>query len=153
MRYVPEPVYIVDRFDRVVAQLGDDPNRLPQVDVKRLHIIDACHLLNRSWVFKYNGALLEGLNEIIDKTINKLQTRTRLFRWLVLNVLVANDDCHLKKLSFFMAADGVRLTEHHDLLGTRAYYTKVVAQDKASWPDEVRKKLTGVRLFIDPAHQ
>lgn len=135
MRYVPEPVYIVDRFDRVVAQRGADPNGLPQIDVKRLHIIDACQLLNRSRVFKYNGASLEALNEIINKTTNKLQTRTRLFRWLVFNVLVANDDCHLKNLSFYMAADGVRLTEHYDLLGTGAYYTKAIAQDKASWSD------------------
>lgn len=135
VRYVPEPVYIVDRFDRVVAQLGADPNGLPQIDVKRLHIIDACQLLNRSRVFKYNGASLEALNEIIDKTTNKLQTRTRLFRWLVFNVLVANDDCHLKNLSFFMAADGIRLTDHYDLLGTGAYYTKAIAQDKASWSD------------------
>ncbi|MGK5025483.1 HipA domain-containing protein [Janthinobacterium sp. RB2R34] len=135
MRYVPQPVYIVNRFDRVVAQLGSEANGLPQIDVKRLHIIDACQLLNRSRVFKYNGASLEALNEIINKTTNKLQTRTRLFRWLVFNVLVANDDCHLKNLSFFVAADGVRLTEHYDLLSTGAYYTKAIAQDNASWPN------------------
>lgn len=135
VRYVPEPVYIVDRFDRVVTRRGKDPKGILQLDVERLHIIDACQLLNHSRIFKYNGASLEALNQIIDKTTNKLQTRTRLFRWLVFNVLVANDDCHLKNLSFFVAADGVRLTPHYDLLGTGAYYTKAIVQDKASWSD------------------
>ena len=135
VRYVPEPVYIVDRFDRVVTQQSNDRDGPPEIDVKRLHIIDACQLLNRSRVFKYNGASLDALKEIIDKTTNKLHTRTRLFRWLVFNVLLANDDCHLKNLSFFVAADGVRLTEHYDLLGTGAYYTKAIAQEKASWPE------------------
>lgn len=135
VRHVPEPVYIIDRFDRVVTQLGEGSNGLPQIDVKRLHIIDACQLLTRSRMFKYNGASLEALNHIIARTTNKLQTRTRLFRWLVFNVLMANDDCHLKNLSFFMAADGVKLTEHYDLLGTGAYYTKAIAEEKASWPD------------------
>lgn len=148
VRYVPEPVYIVERFDRVVTQLGTDTTGAPQLDVNRLHIIDACQLLNRSRVFKYNGASLAALTDIINTTTNKLQTRTLLFRWLVFNVLVANDDCHLKNLSFFVAADGVRLTEHYDLLGTGTYYTKALAQEKGSWPNvRMAISLPGANTF------
>lgn len=125
LRHVPEPVYIVDRFDRRVAAQG----------VQRLHIIDACQLLNRARTFKHSGASLQALSQIIERTTNRLHTRLQLFRWLVFNVVVGNDDCHLKNLSFFMAADGIKLAPHYDLLATSAYHTKAFADDKASWPN------------------
>lgn len=135
IRNVPEPVYVIDRFDRIVTRLVSNQNSGLQLDVTRVHIIDACQLLNCSRVFKYTGASLASLNDIINRTTNKIQTRTRLFRWLVFNVLIANHDCHLKNLSFFMAADGIRLTEHYDLLCTGVYLTNAIAKDKTSWPD------------------
>jgi serine/threonine-protein kinase HipA len=58
-----------------------------------------------------------------------------LFRWLVFNIVVANDDCHLKNLSFFMSAEGVQLAPHYDLLATSAYYTRAFAVEKATWAD------------------
>lgn len=125
LRYVPQPVYIVERFDRIVAA----PPR-----VQRLHIIDACQLLNKARGFKHVGATLESLQQIIERTTNRIDTRQRLFRWLVFNILVANDDCHLKNLSFHVGADGVMLAPHYDLLCTGAYSTKAFADDRATWP-------------------
>jgi serine/threonine-protein kinase HipA len=71
-----------------------------------------------------------------------------LFRWLVFNVVMANDDCHLKNLSFFVAADGIRLTPHYDLLATGAYYTRAFAHHRATWPDvPMAIALPNARLF------
>jgi hypothetical protein len=44
---------------------------------------------------------------VVERTTNKIDTRLRLYRWLVFNIVVANDDCHLKNLSFYMRPDSV----------------------------------------------
>jgi serine/threonine-protein kinase HipA len=146
--YVPDPIYIVDRFDRRVKLVGTTEEGMPRLEVQRLHIIDACQLLNRARTFKHSGASLESLRSIIERTTNKLHSRLHLFRWLVFNVLIANDDCHLKNLSFFMAPDGIKLAPHYDLLATGAYYTRAFADDKATWANvPLAIALPGARLF------
>jgi serine/threonine-protein kinase HipA len=47
LRYVPEPVYIVERFDRRIEAQGKGPH-LEGRRVFRRHVIDACQLLTRS---------------------------------------------------------------------------------------------------------
>lgn len=128
MRYVPQPVYIIERFDR---QLDSDAS---PGQARRLHIIDACQLLNRDRLFKHRGASLSALREVISTCTNRAAARLRLFSWLVFNILVANDDCHLKNLSFRVGTDGIFLAPHYDLLSTGAYYTRAIAGDKAIWP-------------------
>ena len=128
MTYVPEPVYIIERFDRQSDGSGEN------MHVKRLHIIDACQLLNRDRLFKHTGASLAALRDVIAACTNRAAARLRLFSWLVFNILVANDDCHLKNLSFRVGADGIFLAPHYDLLSTGAYYTRAIAGENASWP-------------------
>lgn len=69
---------------------------VPRVDIRYVpepvHIIDACQLLNKARTFKYSGATLAALREVIDATTNKASTRMRLFRWLAFNTPVANND-------------------------------------------------------------
>lgn len=134
LRYVPEPVYIIERFDRRVELAKKGPE-VAERQVFRRHIIDACQLLNRARSFKHTGASLEALQEVIDKATNKAAARLQLFRWLVFNVAVGNDDCHLKNLSFFMTADGVQLAPHYDLLATSVWNTRAFAEDKENWPN------------------
>ena len=155
MRYVPQPVYIIDRFDRVVQAVQKrhravKPGVQDSSDVQRLHIIDACQLLNKARTFKHSGASLAALLMVIERTTNKIDTRIRLFRWLVFNILVANDDCHLKNLSFYISHDGVALAPHYDLLATGAYYTRAFADEKATW-GKVRMAfpLPGAHYFED----
>jgi len=149
MRYVPEPVYLIERFDREV----DDKSlrklaRLAAPAVRRLHIIDACQLLNKDRNFKHVGATLDALVQVVERTTNKLATRTALFRWLVFNILVGNDDCHLKNLSFFVRHDGIWLAPHYDLLCTGSYCTRAFAEDRATWSHvPMAFALPGARTF------
>jgi len=134
MRYVPEPVYLIERFDRVVDEnLPYSPHLLTAPQARRLHTIDACQLLNKDRTFKHAGATLEALCQVIERTTNKLATRTGLFRWLVFNILIGNDDCHLKNLSFHVRPDGIWLAPHYDLLCTGSYHTKTFADERATW--------------------
>ena len=124
-RYTPEPVYIVERFDRLVDNTGR---------TQRRHIIDACQLLNKSRTFKYKTATLQTLAQIIDYCRNRVITRLSLYRWLVFNLLVANSDNHLKNLSFMVSAEGIELAPAYDLLSTGTYHTRAFANERANWP-------------------
>ncbi|MEL4181550.1 HipA domain-containing protein [Roseateles sp. PN1] len=124
-RYTPEPVYIVARFDRYADGQG-----LTQ----RRHIIDACQLLNKARSFKYRHASLTTLADIVACCRNRASTRLRLFSWLVFNVLIGNDDCHLKNLSFLVTSDGIELAPFYDLLSTAVYHTRAFAEERATWP-------------------
>ena len=124
-RYVPEPVYLVERFDRYTDAAGV---------TQRRHIIDACQLLNKSRGFKYAGATLEGLGQIVAACRNRASTRINLYRWLIFNVLIANNDNHLKNLSFMVGREGIELSPAYDLLSTGAYHTRAFAGDRADWP-------------------
>lgn len=123
-RYVPQPVYLVDRFDRI----GDDP-------VRRIHVIDSCQLLNKSRAFKYTAARVETLAEAVKHCRAKAAARLHLYRWVVFNVLVGNGDNHLKNLSFIVKPDGVGVAPAYDLLSTAVYSTRAIANEKATWPN------------------
>jgi serine/threonine-protein kinase HipA len=109
--YVPEPVYLVERFDR--------ENTWP--DQSRLHMLDACQLLALDKAFKYKSSNVESLCILNNHCRNKAKTRMQLYNWAVFNAIVGNTDAHLKNLSFFMTNDTITLTPHYDLLSTAIY--------------------------------
>jgi serine/threonine-protein kinase HipA len=140
--YVPQPVYLIERFDRRRPP-GSSPGQS-----QRLHIIDACQLLNKARTFKHSGASLQALRDVIDLCTDRALTRIRLFTWLVFNVLMGNDDCHLKNLSFTVTHNGFSLAPHYDLLSTGAYHTKAIADANGAWPTvPMAIELPGAKMF------
>lgn len=138
-RSTPEPVYVVERFDRRAS---------PNGHTQRLHIIDACQLLNKSRSFKYRNATLQTLAEIVMYCRNRASTRMRLYQWLVFNLLVANGDNHLKNLSFMVSSEGIELAPAYDLLSTGSYHTRALANERANWPNvELTIALPGATTF------
>lgn len=123
-KYVPAPVYVIERFDRTVKEVGS---------VERLHAIDACQLLNLDRQYKYRKASIKSLADIAAACNVRAPTRLLLFRWFVFNLLVGNNDAHLKNLSFLVSAQGIRLAPHYDMISTTAYHTKAIGNDV--WPD------------------
>lgn len=121
-RYVPSPIFLIDRFDRVSNSLG----------WQRLHVIDACQLLGLDRNFKYSQGSMESLSLLSKKCRSPAVVRTRLFGWLVFNVLVGNSDAHLKNLSFMVSHEGVQLAPFYDLLSVANYDTR--AFDSNGWP-------------------
>ena len=84
-RYAPSPVYLIDRFDRY-----------PDGDAwQRRHVIDACQLLGLDRSFKYRQGSMDKLAALANACRSPAVARTRLFGWLVFNVLVGNSDAHL----------------------------------------------------------
>jgi len=138
-RYVPEPVYLIERFDRYV----DGQVR------RRRHAIDACQLLGLDRSFKYTQGSMENLARIANACRNRAQARVRLYGWLVFNVLTGNGDAHLKNLSFLVDGSGVQLAPHYDLLCTACYDAALF--DKRGWPDrtELAWPILGVKHFAE----
>jgi serine/threonine-protein kinase HipA len=132
--HVPQSAYAIERFDRQFdhQDLATETAATPPA-VQRVHVIDACQLLNKPRVLKY-GAGVHELRELSQACEDKLTTPVRLFRWLVFNLLVANDDCHLKNLSFLVTPGRVDLAPHYDLLATGVYRTRAFADERGRWP-------------------
>ena len=125
-RYMPSPIYIIDRFDREL-----NPNGWT-----RRHAIDACQLLGLDRSFKYSQGSTKTLGKLANACRSPAVARTRLFEWLVFNVLVGNADAHLKNLSFVVSTEGIELAPFYDLLSTASYES--VAFDKQGWPTQTQ---------------
>ncbi len=138
-RYVPSPVYLVDRFDRVPDARG----------WQRRHVIDACQLLGLDRSFKYSQGSMQRLAALAKACRSPAVARARLFGWLVFNVLVGNSDAHLKNLSFLVSHEGVQLAPFYDLLSVAIYDT--AAFEKKGWPAQTQLAwpILGVRHFSD----
>jgi serine/threonine-protein kinase HipA len=126
--YVPQPVYLIERFDRETDMHSGR--------TLRRHIIDTCQLLNKSRAFKYTSATLPALASAVEQCQSKTVARVRLYRWLVFNFLIGNNDNHLKNVSFLQSANGVELASFYDMLSTQAWATKAMASEKTTWPNE-----------------
>ena len=136
-RYVPSPIYLVSRFDRVIRQQA----------CERRHVIDACQLLGLDRSFKYSQGSVARLAELAQACRSPAVARARLFEWLVFNVLVGNSDAHLKNLSFMVSHEGIELAPFYDLLSVASYDTP--AFDKPGWPSKTQLawSILGVQQF------
>ena len=138
-RYVPSPVYLIDRFDRIPEAHG----------WQRRHVIDACQALGLDRSFKYSQGSIQSLAALANACRTPAVARSRLFGWLVFNVLVGNSDAHLKNLSFVVSHEGIQLAPFYDMLSVATYDTP--AFNKTSWPDKTQLAwpILGVRHFSD----
>jgi serine/threonine-protein kinase HipA len=119
LRRVPEPVYLIERFDRE----GETAN------ARRRHVLDACQLLSLDRRYKYEQATAQTFRKLAELCRAKASTRQAIFRWSIFNVLVGNSDAHLKNLSFYLSRKGIALAPHYDLISTSIY-------KEASWLTE-----------------
>lgn len=125
MRYVPWPVYLVERFDR----------ESHDAQLKRRHILDALQLLSYDRRLKYAKSSAETLNAAIAACRTVAKAKQAIFRWTVYNVLIGNADAHMKNLSFFISSAGVTLAPFYDLVSTVVYTTPQYDRHGPHWPD------------------
>lgn len=112
--HIPEPVYLVERYDR----------RLDGELVRRRHQIDLCQLTNKWPAFKYEadgGATLADVFAATELVRQPAVAKNHLLRWLVFNYIVGNSDAHAKNVSFLVSRDGFDLAPFYDLLSAKIY--------------------------------
>ncbi len=125
-RYVPSPVYLINRFDRLHDAQG----------WQRRHVIDACQLLGLDRSFKYSQGSMASMAALAKACRSPAVARTRLYSWLVFNVLAGNSDAHLKNLSFMVSDEGVQLAPFYDLLSVATYDSP--AYGHQGWPEHTQ---------------
>lgn len=128
LKHVPEPILVVQRFDReVIAQ----PNGTTAV--RRLHCIDGCQALGLPVDFKYErpygdtrdvrdirdgASVKQFMTRLADKTFTPVPAaaRTLFLRWVIFQVLIGNTDAHAKNISFFCQSAGLSVAPAYDLV-------------------------------------
>ena len=109
----PEPLLLIERYDRVVSAAG----------IERMHQLDACQLCGVLPQDKYEvdgGPGFADCFGMLDRhSALPAADRLRLVDWLLFNALVGNADAHGKNIAMLQAADGsLALAPAYDLLAT-----------------------------------
>lgn len=139
-RYVPSPVYLVERFDREAMKESNS--------ISRLHLIDACQVLNLDRQYKYAEGSVERLAELANRCTAPATARLKIYSWLVFNLLTGNSDAHLKNLSFRVTRRGIELAPYYDLIAVGVYESQTFGKD--TWPmTQLAWPLCGKRAFRD----
>lgn len=138
--HVPEPVLVIQRFDRKYA---------PAINtVWRLQCIDGCQVLGLPVDFKYeqpygdgqdvrdirDGASLKQFFQLLsNKELMQATGPARLdfLRWVVFQVLIGNTDAHAKNLTFFSDSNRLTLAPTYDLVSGLALVDAKVTDNLA----------------------
>lgn len=139
LRYIPSPIYIIERFDRVTAH----------EQVERQHTLDALQLLSLAAYTKYSESGIRALLDVLDKCRTPAVARVKLFRWTLFNIFIANSDAHLKNISLIAGAGGYDLAPHYDLLSIGAWARpELCATGEPTWPNiEMSFPITGISHY------
>jgi len=124
-RFQEHLVLNVERFDRVIRK----------EHIERLHIIDACQLLDVSPLYKYERAFGKGRDVAdirngvsFDKLFKATQdlkvpavAKLKILDWALFNLIIGNSDAHGKNISFFIDNRGIEVAPFYDILSTIVY--------------------------------
>ena len=109
------PLYLVERFDRKVTQ----------DKTLRIHQEDFCQAQGLTSRKKYEDdggpKLFENYKLIKSTSAVPLKDLSQFLKWFWFNLLIGNNDCHSKNLSFLHTDKGIRLSPFYDLLCTSIY--------------------------------
>lgn len=111
-------LYITERYDRIQDSNGQ---------ILRIHQQDFCQAFGLLSEEKYEdkgGPTLKMNYELIKKNITIKQRATTLFSyldWICFNLLIGNNDCHSKNLSFLLKDGKIELAPFYDLMCTSVY--------------------------------
>ncbi|PMS18602.1 type II toxin-antitoxin system HipA family toxin [Trinickia dabaoshanensis] len=162
IRRLPEPVLLIERFDRKVEWRGGLAHR-----VQRLHVIDACQALDLPRDFKYErnlgagehvrdireGVSFERLFTLLNEMVTPATARPFLLRWALLQLMLGNSDAHGKNISFFVSRAGLTPAPMYDLVSVNVYGGDVEADMAMAYGDAFTLEEIGPYPLADFAHR
>ena len=133
LKHVPEPVLVIERFDRKVLAQENGTSF-----VQRIHCIDGCQALGLPVDFKYerpygetkdvehlrDGASLKRFLALLgNMTFTPVPglAKVAFLRWAIFQVLIGNTDAHAKNMSFFCSRAGLTVAPAYDLVCALVY--------------------------------
>ena len=109
------PFYITERYDRHVV--GEN--------ISRIHQIDFCQAQNYLVEEKYEEdggpSLATNYACLLVNSSNGIKDVRRYIDWICFNLIIGNNDCHSKNISFIVEGDHLVLAPFYDLLCTSIY--------------------------------
>nr|WP_175799973.1 HipA domain-containing protein [Burkholderia anthina] len=165
IRRIPEPILLIERFDRLVTTEPGDPQRVSAV--RRLHVIDGCQALDLPATLKYErnlgnsedvrnireGVSFEKLFSLTPSLETPAAARSMMLRWALLQWLIGNSDAHGKNISFFVSSGGLDPAPLYDLVCVNVYGDAYVQDMAMAYGDVFRiEELTAFAL-ADFAHR
>ncbi len=142
--HLPEPLYVIERFDRERVSTATGTEKT----IRRLHQIDLCQALGVSQSKKYEsegGLGLQHLFELarspfIDRPIVAVNV---VLHWVAFNYLVGNLDAHAKNIAFLMRGQKAAVAPFYDMLCVEAYWPRttmsmaIAGENKPGWVEGI----------------
>jgi serine/threonine-protein kinase HipA len=165
IRRIPEPILLIERFDRkATVDLSDG---VTIKAVRRLHVIDGCQALDLPVTFKYErnfgnspdvrnareGVSFERLFSLTPYLDNPAAARAFMVRWALLQLLIGNSDAHGKNLSFFLSSAGLVPAPLCDLVSVNAYGENVEQDMAMGYGDAFHLEDVTAFALADFAHR
>ncbi len=147
--HLPEPLYLIERFDRSQTKPtklkkgeGSDADRAAQI--KRLHQIDLCQALGVSPSRKYESEGGLGLHHLFEVLLGPFIDRpavavNAVIQWVAFNFLIGNLDAHAKNIAFLLKGQKAEVAPFYDMLCVEAYLPRatmsmsIAGENKPGW--------------------
>ncbi|MBI5450742.1 MAG: HipA domain-containing protein [Gammaproteobacteria bacterium] len=122
--HLPEPLYVVKRFDREPAEQG--AGQRTGRAFRRLHQIDLCQALGVAPSKKYESEGGLGLHDLFAMLRGTFIQRpivaaNAIVQWIAFNYLIGNLDAHAKNIAFLMRGQKAVVAPFYDMLCVGAY--------------------------------
>lgn len=141
LKHLPEPLYVIERFDRESADPKGEPGGAA---IRRLHQIDLCQALGVSPSKKYEsegGLGLHHLFEVLRGTFvdRPVVAANAVVQWVAFNYLIGNLDAHAKNIAFLMRGQKAAVAPFYDMLCVEAYLPRatmsmaIAGENKPGW--------------------
>lgn len=141
LRHLPEPLYIIERFDRTRPK---PKNGEGASLIKRLHQIDLCQALGVSPSRKYESEGGLGLHHLFEVLLGPFIDRpavavNAVIQWVAFNYLIGNLDAHAKNIAFLLRGQKAEVAPFYDMLCVEAYLPRatmsmsIAGENKPGW--------------------
>jgi serine/threonine-protein kinase HipA len=145
LRHLPEPLYVIERFDRESSDSKGEPGGSA---IRRLHQIDLCQALGVSPSKKYEsegGLGLHHLFEVLRGTFidRPVVAANAVVQWVAFNYLIGNLDAHAKNIAFLMRGQKAAVAPFYDMLCVEAYLPRatmsmaIAGENKPGWVEGI----------------
>ncbi len=145
LKHLPEPLYVIERFDRESSDSKGEPGGSA---IRRLHQIDLCQALGVSPSKKYEsegGLGLHHLFEVLRGTFidRPVVAANAVVQWVAFNYLIGNLDAHAKNIAFLMRGQKAAVAPFYDMLCVEAYLPRatmsmaIAGENKPGWVEGI----------------
>ena len=138
LMHLPEPLYVIERFDREPMEKGTGKS------FRRIHQIDLCQAMGVAPSKKYESEGGLGLHHLFGVLQGGFMDRpivaaNAVVQWIAFNYLIGNLDAHAKNIAFLMRGHKATVAPFYDMLCVEAYLPRqtmsmsIAGENKPGW--------------------